>query len=89
METGKPDFPAPLGEVSRAPDVHGLTILCRSEDRPLARQLALAIAPVVRGRVEIRFSRGMANNQLDILIESAPRFAASGVAYFPAVDGDA
>lgn len=89
LVTVNPDLPKPLGEVTRAPDVQGLTILCRAEDRPLARQFALAIAPVVRGQIEIRFSAGMADNQLDIRIEGTPRFADSGVAYFPAVDVDA
>jgi hypothetical protein len=89
LNTADPELPELLGEVSRSPDVRGLTILCREQDRAIARDLALAIAPVVRGEVTIMFSPARSENQLDIFIEGAPRFAEAGIAYFPAVDVDA
>lgn len=78
-----------LGEVSHPPSGKGFFIRCRSADRGVARDLALAMAPVLRGEVSIVFSEQGPRNQLDIFIEGAPRFNEAGVAYFPVVDRDA
>lgn len=78
-----------MGEVSHPPAGSGLVIRCRKADRAIARDLALAMAPVVRGEVSILFSEQATPRQLDIFIEGAPRFSESGIAYFPAADLDA
>ena len=78
-----------MGEVSHPPAGSGFVIRCRKADRAIARDLALAMAPVVRGEVSILFSEQATPRQLDIFIEGAPRFSESGIAYFPAADLDA
>ena len=78
-----------MGEVSHPPAGSGFVIRCRKADRAIARDLALAMAPVVRGDVSILFSEQATPGQLDIFIEGAPRFSESGIAYFPGADLDA
>jgi hypothetical protein len=83
------EFSDGMGEVSHPPAGSGFVIRCRKADRAIARDLALAMAPVVRGEVSILFSEQASPRQLDIYIEGAPRFSETGVAYFPGADLDA
>ncbi len=67
----------------------GFVIRCRTADRALAQELALSLAPVLRGDVTIVYSELSSPGQLDIFIEAAPQFSDIGVAYFGEADIDA
>ncbi len=75
-----------MGEVSHPPLAHGFVIRCHENHRADARQLLLALSPLMRGSVSIEFTQRAEPGQMDIYIEGAPRFSDAGVAYFPAVD---
>ena len=77
-----------MGEVSHPPDVSGLVIRARESNRSRAKALALAIAPLVRGDISIQFTARALSKQLDVFVESAPRFNEAGVAFFSAADVD-
>ncbi len=78
-----------MGEVSHPPMAHGLVIRCHENHRADARDLLLALSPMMRGSVSIEFTQRAEPGQMDIYIEGAPSFNPAGVAYFPALDADA
>ncbi len=61
----------------------GVVIQCRESDGNKARELALAMAPLVRGEVHIVYSARATQGQFDVSIQGSPLFNATGVAYFP------
>jgi hypothetical protein len=62
----------------------GLLIRCRERDGAIARDLALALAPVVGGEVNIVFDERVSASRVQVAIVGAPRFGENGVAYFGA-----
>lgn len=70
------------GATLPAPPMSGLVIRCREEDDAIARDLALALAPVVDGEVNIVFDERISANRVQVAIVGAPRFGKDGIAYF-------
>jgi hypothetical protein len=58
-------------------------IRCQPSDGVRARELALAMAPLVRGEVSILFSTAADAGQFDLQIRGVPQFSYNGVAHFP------
>jgi len=67
-----------------APQVRGFVIRCREDDSAMARDLALALLPVLGGEGSILFDERTDKNHLVVSMTGAPSFGESGVAYFPA-----
>lgn len=72
------------GATLPAPPLAGLLIRCRERDGAIARDLALALAPVVGGEVNIVFDERVSASRVQVAIVGAPRFGENGVAYFRA-----
>jgi hypothetical protein len=72
------------GATLPAPPLAGLLIRCRERDGAIARDLALALAPVVGGEVNIVFDERVSASRVQVAIVGAPRFGENGVAYFGA-----
>lgn len=77
-----------MGELSQPPQAQGFVIRCHDNHRADARQLLLALSPLMRGKVSIELSQRIEPGQMDIYIEGSPSFNDSGVAYFPTLDAD-
>ncbi len=61
----------------------GLVIRCHEFQRAAARELLLALSPLVRGSMAIEYSQQVAPGTIAIRIEGTPEFDAKGIAYFP------
>ena len=83
------EFPAvnnPMAGYTLPDNRPGLVIQCREKDGFLADALAKALAPALAGEVAVLYVPGARPNQLDLFIQSVPRFGKDGVAFFPAVE---
>ncbi|MEM0952659.1 MAG: hypothetical protein AAGI24_00835 [Pseudomonadota bacterium] len=60
-----------------------MIIRCQQADGSRARQLALAVAPMLRGDISIVYSARAVPGQFDLQIQSEPKFNNAGVAHFP------
>lgn len=82
--TDAPKMAGIPGATLPAPPVSGLLIRCREQDEAIARDLALAIAPVIGGEVNIIFDERVSASRLQVALVGAPRFGENGTAYFRA-----
>ncbi|MEE4278433.1 MAG: hypothetical protein V2I82_08230 [Halieaceae bacterium] len=80
-----PDMASIPGATLPAPPLAGLLIRCRERDDAIARDLALALVPVMGGEVNIVFDERVSAHRVQVAIVGAPRFGEDGVAYFKAV----
>jgi hypothetical protein len=67
-----------------APPAPGMVIRSRSDDMAIARDLALALAPVIGGEVNLFVDERVNKSHLVVALVGAPRFSEDGVAYFQA-----
>lgn len=67
----------------------GFTIRCHEYQRAEARELLLALSPLMRGSMAIEFSQRAEPGEISIYIDGVPSFNEAGVAYFPATRADA
>lgn len=67
-----------------APPAPGMVIRSRSDDMAIARDLALALAPVIGGEVNLLEDERVNKSHLVVALVGAPRFSEDGVAYFQA-----
>jgi len=83
-ENAIPEMAGAPGATVPSPPIHGFILRCREEDEAMARNLALALAPVLGGEVNIIFDERVSDSRLRVAINGAPSFNENGVAYFPA-----
>ncbi|MDJ0878461.1 MAG: hypothetical protein QNI86_07595 [Halieaceae bacterium] len=79
----------PEPQPGRAQSPQGFTIRCHEYQRAEARELLLALSPLMRGSMAIEFSQRAEPGQMAIYIDGVPSFNKAGVAFFPSLKVEA